>query len=518
MELREACQERGMRSTGLSKEGYRDQLEQWLELSVVKDVPIALLVISRTYMLREDYGPSRSTDEPKDKAIANLADAISGLDKDVLNEVVLEVATEEEKRRNPDVLKIKLEVLKQQNELIAEEIEAKLKTKQMAEGAKAVEEAKDDASEGTLFLSLNDKIASFTDILDFFVQAEKIAILEEKAEKATIESKKEVAEKIEPPPTSDTQPTSLVKADDGIEDKVSTVDKEPSEGDSEEKSKDIEAEEEEEEETELSPEELDAIKQLISPDSLTSERAELQKIKAAMQEESVEESNETESDKVITHGASDFVESDSTGGLSVEDIKEPTSGVTKQVEDIDEIVASKIKQSEQKVEDEAEATTTITMGVEQSETQDQVADDEEEEEESDKKLEKTVTSLKSKVEKMVAKIEKEMEQTSMKIGDRMHLLDLDQDGILSKEEVAACLQTVLKRKLTLEEAMAIASDMDTDEDGFFTVAEFNKWVDGNKLVKLVEEGREDEVDEVIVAKVEGENEADEQKSNEIVSK
>jgi len=54
MELREACQERGMRSTGLSKDGYREQLGQWLELSVVKDVPIALLVISRTYMLKDD--------------------------------------------------------------------------------------------------------------------------------------------------------------------------------------------------------------------------------------------------------------------------------------------------------------------------------------------------------------------------------------------------------------------------------------------------------------------------------
>jgi LETM1 and EF-hand domain-containing protein 1, mitochondrial len=38
MELREACQERGMRSTGLSKDAYKYALQQWLDLSVQKNV------------------------------------------------------------------------------------------------------------------------------------------------------------------------------------------------------------------------------------------------------------------------------------------------------------------------------------------------------------------------------------------------------------------------------------------------------------------------------------------------
>jgi len=71
----------------------------------------------------------KNEEEPKEAAIANLADAMSGLDKDVLNEIVLEVATDEENRSNPDVMKIKLEVVKQQNELIAVENEAKVKSK-----------------------------------------------------------------------------------------------------------------------------------------------------------------------------------------------------------------------------------------------------------------------------------------------------------------------------------------------------------------------------------------------------
>ena len=55
------------------------------------------------------------------KSVAGLADAISGLDKGVLNEVILEVATSEEKKSDPDVRKIKLEVLSHQNEKIREE-------------------------------------------------------------------------------------------------------------------------------------------------------------------------------------------------------------------------------------------------------------------------------------------------------------------------------------------------------------------------------------------------------------
>jgi len=47
MELREACQERGMRSTGLSKAALQRSLQQWLDLSVVNHVPISLLIMSR---------------------------------------------------------------------------------------------------------------------------------------------------------------------------------------------------------------------------------------------------------------------------------------------------------------------------------------------------------------------------------------------------------------------------------------------------------------------------------------
>lgn len=101
MELREACRERGMRSTGLSRDAYERALQQWLDLSVNKNVPISLLIMSRTFFLREEMTRRRpaSAEDEGASSVAGLADAISGLDKEVLNEVVLAVASPEEKDR-----------------------------------------------------------------------------------------------------------------------------------------------------------------------------------------------------------------------------------------------------------------------------------------------------------------------------------------------------------------------------------------------------------------------------------
>jgi Ca2+-binding EF-hand superfamily protein len=119
-----------------------------------------------------------------------------------------------------------------------------------------------------------------------------------------------------------------------------------------------------------------------------------------------------------------------------------------------------------------------------------------------KKLDKAIARLKSKVESMVGNLEIQISDVEAKIGDKMHLLDKDMDGILSREEMAITLQSVLKRPLTFDEAMAIASDMDENKDGLFSVDELSKWLETTKLVKLVEEGRDAEVDKIISAQAE----------------
>lgn len=40
-----------MRAYGLTQLGYRRQLQQWLDLSINKEVPISLLILSRAFTL-----------------------------------------------------------------------------------------------------------------------------------------------------------------------------------------------------------------------------------------------------------------------------------------------------------------------------------------------------------------------------------------------------------------------------------------------------------------------------------
>ena len=87
-----------MRSTGLSKAAYKRSLQQWIDLSVNRNVPISLLIMSRTFFLKEELTSRRSSDVDVNKSVSGLADTISGLDKEVLNEVIVESAIEEEKR------------------------------------------------------------------------------------------------------------------------------------------------------------------------------------------------------------------------------------------------------------------------------------------------------------------------------------------------------------------------------------------------------------------------------------
>lgn len=53
-ELQSACRARGMRSLGMSEQRLRNQLKQWLELSLNDKVPPSLLLLSRTLYLPED--------------------------------------------------------------------------------------------------------------------------------------------------------------------------------------------------------------------------------------------------------------------------------------------------------------------------------------------------------------------------------------------------------------------------------------------------------------------------------
>merc|ERR1712157_399894 len=110
--------------------------------------------------------------------------------------------------------------------------------------------------------------------------------------------------------------------------------------------------------------------------------------------------------------------------------------------------------------------------IEQQEQQEQEQEQKEEISSSgDAKLDKSITRLKARVDAMFGKIERQLTDVEIKIGDKLHLLDKDSDGVISTEEMTICLRSVLKRNITHDEAIAIVDDMDANEDGVITIAE-----------------------------------------------
>jgi len=92
-ELREACRERGMRSSGLSKEAYTEALQQWLDLSTQENVPISLLIMSRTFSLKDEIVSGEVEKDDETKSVSGAANSMSGISKEVLNEIVVDMAS-----------------------------------------------------------------------------------------------------------------------------------------------------------------------------------------------------------------------------------------------------------------------------------------------------------------------------------------------------------------------------------------------------------------------------------------
>lgn len=403
MELREACQERGMRSTGLSKEAYRRSLQQWLDLSVNKNVPISLLIMSRTFFLQEEM--STASTHADSKSVAGLADAISGLDKEVLNEVILQVATSEEKKSDPDVRKIKLEVLTQQNEKIRQEqAERDAVAKKKESSEKATEAQAAEAS-----TKLEETAAALAkQTADEYKGADNVNLVVEKVWEDLPEEKTTDSEKI-----------------------------------SEEKEKKAD------DDNDLTAEEMDAISQLLSADPVREEREELQRIKSAMK-------SDDEMDKLLVLKKLEEIVAAGGGPASLkpksdEATAAETIGRLEQAASADAAKSTLFSTSTGIPQPTVEGSTVSDEPVESMEEAAEYAEEEVED--------PIVARLKKRIESMVDKIELQLSDVEVKIGDKLHFLDKDMDGILSLEEMAECLQQTFKRDITFEEAMEIASEM-----------------------------------------------------------
>jgi LETM1 and EF-hand domain-containing protein 1, mitochondrial len=79
-ELQLACQERGMRSSGLTKAGYYRQMQEWLALSIHHTIPVGFLILSRSLTFTKA--------KPEDL----LQSGISSMDEETIRAAVIEAA------------------------------------------------------------------------------------------------------------------------------------------------------------------------------------------------------------------------------------------------------------------------------------------------------------------------------------------------------------------------------------------------------------------------------------------
>eukprot|EP00045_Choanoeca_perplexa_P013838 m.158737 g.158737 ORF g.158737 m.158737 type:complete len:731 (-) comp16473_c0_seq1:39-2231(-) len=130
-ELQAACRERGMRAIGISKEGLRQRLQQWLDLSIKHNVPATLLLLSRVLYLPEQL-----------PEFERLRAVLEGLPEELLAQVKVEMLEAE----GYDVdAKVRLQIIAAEEEKIrAEKEERDLETAKAeahAEAKKKEEEA-----------------------------------------------------------------------------------------------------------------------------------------------------------------------------------------------------------------------------------------------------------------------------------------------------------------------------------------------------------------------------------------
>ncbi|KAK4191885.1 LETM1-like protein-domain-containing protein [Podospora australis] len=113
-ELKMACASRGIKSYGVSTVKLREDLQTWLDLRLREGVPSTLLVLSNAYM----YGQTQ-TDSGFSNQIEALTGVLSSIPEELFHEIELEVHNAEGAATN----KQRLEVIKEQQELIDEELQ-----------------------------------------------------------------------------------------------------------------------------------------------------------------------------------------------------------------------------------------------------------------------------------------------------------------------------------------------------------------------------------------------------------
>ncbi|KAF7163489.1 hypothetical protein CNMCM5623_008390 [Aspergillus felis] len=113
-ELQMACASRGIRTHGISPARLREDLAMWLDLRLKQGVPSTLLVLSNAYAYAQGGKEAEMASQ-----IEALQSVLSSIPEELFHEIELEVHNAEGAATN----KQRLEVIKEQQELIEEENE-----------------------------------------------------------------------------------------------------------------------------------------------------------------------------------------------------------------------------------------------------------------------------------------------------------------------------------------------------------------------------------------------------------
>jgi LETM1 and EF-hand domain-containing protein 1 len=192
-ELQTACASRGLRTYGVSPGRLRDDMQSWLDLRLKHGVPSTLLVLANAFV----YAQGKEAEMTSQ--LDALEAVLSSIPEELYHEIELEVHTAEGAATN----KQRLEVLKEQQELIEEESEQTKSVENQATASpkdhdnideddkpKQTAEAKEPESKEAE-ASTGDNTGGSAERAEQDARAMKGDEPSAKAEKSTTESKKE---------------------------------------------------------------------------------------------------------------------------------------------------------------------------------------------------------------------------------------------------------------------------------------------------------------------------------------
>jgi hypothetical protein len=84
---------------------------------------------------------------------------------------------------------------------------------------------------------------------------------------------------------------------------------------------------------------------------------------------------------------------------------------------------------------------------------------------STEKFDQSLTRLRSVLNNMLSKLQTQIDSTEKVVGDKFNVLDKDNDGQLSAEELKEAIVKLFRRNYSVAEAEQLVSSLDNDKDG-----------------------------------------------------